>query len=217
MARDYLYGEVANFRCDIHALREFYEKEIRRQPSKPYFDNGANYVGWAITSRDGSIHDGIQHIPVSSGGPLAETAVQPTPLCKGPVEEALARLYAAGLRPFRVRVMALANHGFDMKFHCDAKREGWRVHVPIVTNPGAFFEWRIGEETVRRHFPADGRAWFVRVDKMHRAVNEGEGTGIRAHLLMSLRGVPAPSRFGADSELLPGLTRWARWARRLPV
>jgi len=216
MARNYLFGEVADFRCDIGAIRDFYESEIRSQPSKPYFDNGANYVGWAITSRDGTIHDAIQHIPLNivATKPMATIAVQPTPLCKGPVKEALDRLSEMGLKPFRVRVMALDDHGFEMKFHCDAKREGWRLHIPIATNPSAFFEWKIDEKIIRRHLPADGRAWFVRVDKMHRAVNEGSGTGTRAHLLMSLQGTPAPSRFGADSEMLPDAKTEARSHQR---
>jgi len=155
MARNYLFGEVANFRCDIGAIRDFYESEIRSQPSKPYFDNGANYVGWAITSRDGTIHDAIQHIPLDivATKPMATIAVQPTPLCKGPIKEVLDGLSEIGLKPFRVRVMALDDHGFEMKFHCDAKREGWRLHIPVVTNPGAFFEWKIDEKIIRRHLP----------------------------------------------------------------
>lgn len=214
MARDLLYGEVAGFRCDIDRLRAFYLAEVRREPSQPYFDNGVAYVGWAITSRDGSIHDAIQHIsrkPKAPGEPVQTSlgATVPTKLCRGVMKETMDLLAATGLSPFRARVMALDDRGFDMVFHRDADREAWRLHVPIITNPGAFFEWQFGGEIVRAHLPADGRAWFVRVDQMHRAVNEGVGHGERVHLLMSLRGVPAPRRFGSERKLLPSVAQAA--------
>jgi len=205
MARDYLYGELAGFRCDVAALRAFYESDVRPTPSQPYHDNGANYVGWAITSRDGSTHDGVQQVKRSS--PDASTvrgAVQPTPLCRGPMQEVMQRLAESGLGPYRARVMALADHDFEMLFHRDAERETWRLHVPIVTNPGAFFEWQIDGKLIREHLPADGRAWLVRVDQRHRAVNEGGGAGERVHLLMGLAQTPAAHRFGPQVRLLPG-------------
>lgn len=206
MARDYLCGEMEGFRCDVNALRAHYESEIRPQPSQPYFDNGANYVGWAITSRDGTTHDGIQHIKRSgSNVASARTAVQPTELCTGPMKDVMDRLTQTGLEPFRARVMALDDHDFNMTFHRDAERETWRLHVPIITNPGAFFEWQIDGKVVREHLPADGRAWFVRVDQIHRAVNEGKGHGERVHLLMSLVHNPAPRRFGPQTRPMPGL------------
>ncbi len=208
MAKDYLFGEVKNFRCDPAALRDFYEQRISPQPSQPYLDNGASYAGWAITSRDGSLHDGVQQISLKGTGPnagaaSARTAVRPTALCDGPVARVLLQLHAMGLRPFRVRVMALQDSGFEMEFHRDASKESWRLHVPIVTNEGAFFEWRVGETLVRKHLPADGRAWFVRVDRLHRAVNELPGKGTRVHLLMSLLDTPAPHRLGEEAMLLP--------------
>jgi hypothetical protein len=214
MARDLLYGEVADFRCDIAALRNYYGSEVRRHPSQPYFDNGANYVGWAITSRDGSIHDAIQHIPRKARGPgtgrqTSLRATLPTKLYKGPMQEVMDLLNASGLEPFRARVMALDEQGFEMNFHRDADKESWRLHVPIITNPGAFFEWQIDGKVMRAHLPADGRAWFVRVDQIHRAVNEGAGHGERVHLLMSLRQVPAPRRFGPERRLLPGVAAQA--------
>jgi hypothetical protein len=206
MARDYLCGEMAGFRCDIAALRTYYEQEIRPTPSQPYFDNGANYVGWAITSRDGSTHDGIQHIKRSTSNVnTARSMVQPTALCRGPMKDVMDQLVATRLEPFRARVMSLADHDFSMTFHKDAERETWRLHVPIITNPAAFFEWQIDGTVVREHLPADGRAFFVRVDQTHRAVNEGTGHGERVHLLMSLVQTPAPRRFGPDSRLLPGV------------
>lgn len=214
MARDFLYGEVAGFRCDIGSLRDFYRSEIRSEPSQPYFDNGVSYVGWAITSRDGSIHDAIQHIPrknsgAGTGRASSLGATLPTKLYRGPMKDVMDQLNATGLEPFRARVMTLDDQGFDMTFHRDANKESWRLHVPIITNPGSFFEWQIDGQVVRAHLPADGRAWFVRVDQIHRAVNEGAGHGERVHLLMSLRHVPAPRRFGPERMVVPGVAQAA--------
>jgi len=205
MARDYLCGEMAGFRCDVEALRAYYESEIRPQPAQPYYDNGASYVGWSITSRDGSTHDGVQHVR-RTGANVAATrqAVVPTALCGGAMKAVIDRLAGTGLEPYRARVMALADHDFDMSFHRDAERETWRLHVPIVTNDGAFFEWQVDGRLIREHLPADGRAFFVRVDQIHRAVNEGRGRGERVHLLMGLAQNPAPRRFGPQSRMLPG-------------
>jgi len=182
MARNYLFGEVANFRCNIGAIRDFYESEIRSQPSKPYFDNGANYVGWAITSRDGTIHDAIQHIPLDivATKPMATIAVQPTPLCKGPIKEVLDGLSEIGLKPFRVRVMALDDHGFEMKFHATPSAKGGVFIFRSSLTPALSLNGKSMKRSSVVTFLADGRAWFVRVDKMHRAVNEGSGAGTRA-------------------------------------
>jgi len=205
----YLCSELAGFRCDVAALRRFYETEVSRAPSQPYFDNGASYTGWAITSRDGTIHDGVQQLAKQPGRRRpgeapAQAAVLPTPLCAGPLKAALEALAAAGLKPFRARIMALADDAFTMAWHADAKHESWRLHVPIVTNPGCFFEWKVDERLLRRHLPADGRAWLVRVDRLHRAVNERQGAGVRVHLLMGLLEKPSAGQLGADRLALPG-------------
>jgi hypothetical protein len=125
------------------------------------------------------------------------------------MKDVMDQLNATGLEPFRARVMTLDDQGFDMTFHRDANKESWRLHVPIITNPGSFFEWQIDGQVVRAHLPADGRAWFVRVDQIHRAVNEGAGHGERVHLLMSLRHVPAPRRFGPERMVVPGVATQA--------
>ena len=208
MARDHLFGELAAFRCDVAAVRRYYEACVEPTPSTPYFDNGANYVGWAVTSRDGTVHDGIKQIPVDPAkrkpGELpGRMAVKPTPLCDGPVRQLMDNLALLGLRTCRARFMALPDQDFTMTWHADAKTESWRLHIPVITNPGAFFEWKFGNQVIRRHLPADGRAWFVRVDPQHRAVNQQRGAGTRVHLLMSLIENPAPRRFGPDFVAIP--------------
>jgi hypothetical protein len=87
--------------------------------------------------------------------------------------------------PSRVRLSKLDAQR-RLIFHCDSPVEEWRIHVPITTNPQCFFEWDFdgdGDPDERLHMPC-GTAWFVRVDKAHRFVNDGEEP--RVHLLMSL-------------------------------
>ena len=84
----------------------------------------------------------------------------------------------------------------------DAKKESWRLHVPIRTNPGCFFEWKLASGKIERvHFPADGRGYFVRVDQTHRAVNQMPEGAKRVHLLCGVRGRPAANLF-ADAYRL---------------
>lgn len=213
MAREFLFGDLAGFRCDVAALSRYYHDVVAPTPAQPYHDNGADYVGWAVTSRDGTVADGVQQISLDPTKPQPKNAlpvraaVQPTPLCQGPVKEVIEALRVLGLKPFRVRIMALVDNAAPMLWHRDSAKESWRLHIPIVTNPGCFFDWKLdGGRVVRRHLPADGRAWLVRVDQIHRAVNEAPGGGTRVHLLMGLLDTPGPQRLGSEALRLPGLT-----------
>lgn len=193
-----LYGKVKNFQADVPALRAHYENVIAKTEATPYFDNGTEYEGWSITSRDGTVLDGVRHIGkdarVKEGVKITE-AVKPTPLCTGAMMDTLNMIGALGLPYFRARVMRLKSEKFKMIFHRDAQKEAWRLHVPVITNPDSFFEWKLADGKVTRvHFPADGGAYLVRVDEMHRAVNNAPaGTPGRVHLLMSLRTPPDES------------------------
>ena len=211
MPLEFLYGRVANFRADVASLVRYYEEVVCREPPIPYHDNNASYEGWAVTSRDGTTSDGVRRIDrkaaatPGAGPPVVSPQGNiPTVLHVGAVAEVLDRLAALGLRHFRARVMRLSNEGFDMKWHRDADRESWRLHVPILTNPNSLFEWTLDDGSVHRiHMPADGTAWLIRVDKLHRAINNGPPGAVRVHLLMSLGKVPAPSQI-ADPFRLPG-------------
>ncbi|MSP83122.1 MAG: hypothetical protein EXQ94_09355 [Alphaproteobacteria bacterium] len=61
---------------------------------------------------------------------------------------------AVGLSWFRARVMRLTSGSFEMKFHRDADLESWRLHVPIITTPESFFEWRLDSGEIERHSPS---------------------------------------------------------------
>ena len=200
MPSDILYGRVARFRADVPRLAAYYDEVICKVPATQYHDNNASYEGWAITSRDGTTSDGVRRI--ERGGAAAAPAAPPAPSGKGTVPtllhagalaETLDALAALGLRHFRARVMRLSNEGFEMKWHRDADKESWRLHVPVITNPHSVFEWKLDDGTVHRiHMPADGGAWLIRVDKLHRAINSGPPGATRVHLLMSLAEAPKP-------------------------
>ncbi len=197
MPSRYLHGRFGQVRFDVDALRAHYEREIASTPPVPYFDNGVNYVGWAMLSFDGDIEQGVRQRPLGGAqkSRLASTATTPTPLCTGPMLQAIEDIRKTGLHPYRARVMRLESVGEVMTFHVDAKTETWRLHVPLETNPNSFFEWILpGGKLVRKHLPADGSGWFVRVDIPHRAINLPGATS-RIHLLMGVKGRPKTARF----------------------
>lgn len=216
MPADILYGRIANFRADIPALVGHYHDVVCKVPATTYHDNNASYEGWAVTSRDGTTSDGVRRIE-RNAAPVATASAAPAPpaapsgagniptlLCTGPLAGTLDGLSALGLRHFRARVMRLSNEGFEMKWHRDADKESWRLHVPVITNPNSVFEWKLDDGTVHRiHMPADGTGWLIRVDKLHRAINNGPPGATRVHLLASLAKPPAASAVEAPFMLTP--------------
>lgn len=183
-AQDVLFAKLANFQVDPKKLRTHFLKHVKQLPSLPYRDNRVDYIGWAITSRDGSVADGVRRISTNTKGPRG---VQPTGACTGYLAEVMKTVEAHGLNPYRVRIMQLESEGDEMPWHTDASRVAWRLHVPIITNPNSLFEWRRADGSVESvHLPADGSAWLVRVDVEHRAVNRSSEPSERVHLLMGI-------------------------------
>ncbi len=204
MPSEYLYGTVAGFQADVEALRAHYDKQIAPLPALAYKANDPSYVGWSVLSRDGTVEDGIRRVsldPAKQGIPMWQ-GNNPTSICTGVLLDTVRQLQDKGLWLYRTRMMRLEPNGREMTFHRDAKNESWRLHVPLYTNPGCFFEWQLPSGKVERiHFPADGRAYFVRVDVKHRAVNKMPEGAVRVHLLGGVRGQPAASLF-ADAFTL---------------
>jgi hypothetical protein len=201
-----LFGRVRGFSVNIEELVAYYNGVISKAESVPYFDNGSGYEGWSITSRDGTISDGVRRLEMNRENMQSvRQSSYETELCGGIVKDALGQLSDLTLEPMRVRVMRLKNEGREMTFHRDAKTACWRIHIPIVTNPNSFFEWKLASGEIRRvHLPADGSAWFVRVDTLHRAVNVSEFSADRVHMIMSLGASPNLEIFEdhSDSTLL---------------
>ena len=201
MPSELLYGELANFKVDIAELRKYYESTVLQSVGTDHVDGLSTYQGWALTSRDGSIADGVQ---ANRKGPALTGAVTPTALCTGVMRDTLEKVESLGLSYFRARVFRL-DHGYPMEFHIDVKHEAWRLHIPIFTAETSVFQWElVNGEIVSVHLPADGRAWLVRVDQLHRAVNTKEGAGDRVHVILSIeRGCTERRHFGANRYVLP--------------
>jgi hypothetical protein len=204
---DYLFAKVAGFSFDIGALKSHFYETVSRFPATSYRDNRVDYIGWAVTSRDGSLGDGVQRIstkskpgekPGNNRRGMARTGI-----CTGALEAAMDDLETIGFKPYRARLMSLTNEGEAMPFHTDAKQETWRLHIPIVTNEHCFFEWqRPGGAIESVHLPANGSAWLVRVDIDHRAVNFSGTPCERVHLLMGLNELPDIKALGQPRILI---------------
>jgi hypothetical protein len=196
MPNELFCGRVAGLTVTVPSLVGYYREVVEPAPATQYHDNEATYEGWSLTSRDGTIGDGVQRIDrkaVKQAGDK-RMGTLPTPLFRGHVVEVIDQIVALGLKPHRVRVMRLAHEGCEMKWHRDADTESWRLHVPIITNEHSFFQWKLDESEQRLHLPA-GSGWLVRVDELHRAVNLNPAGGVRVHLLMSLSGIPRREAF----------------------
>jgi hypothetical protein len=196
MPKELLCGQVAGLTVNVPALVKYYREVVEPAPATQYHDNDAAYEGWSLTSRDGTITDGVKRIDRKVVKEVGDKrmGILPTPLLRGYAVEVIDQIVALGLKPHRVRVMRLAHEGFEMKWHRDADTESWRLHVPIITNDHSFFEWKLNDGKWRVHLPA-GCGWLVRVDELHRAVNLNPAGGFRVHLLMSLSGVPRREAF----------------------
>lgn len=207
-AAEVLYARLANFQVDVARLREHFEVAERAVEPIPYRDNRVDYLGWAVTSRDGSVDDGVRRISNGNGAGKVtgdkgnQRGVMRSQICSGYLAEVMDDLEGLPIAPYRARFMQLKSEGEEMPFHVDAKEEAWRLHIPLVTNPDALFQWCLPDGRIESvHLPADGSAWLVRVDVMHRAINPTGGVQARVHLLMGLG--KAPSR-----ELLADTVRF---------
>lgn len=156
------------------------------------------FGGWSVWSSNGSYRDGWQqghrilaqnHLTeeerrreltkLGLASPLDFR--KPTEICHGYLAEVLKTIDLAGLYPRRARIIQLSPHS-SSSWHRDAPDHIYmvRLHIPILTNPGCFFE----TETERAHLPADGRAYFLFVNGMHRVVNDGDTP--RYHLVVDV-------------------------------
>lgn len=163
-------------------------KEITRQ--SPAFG------GWSVLSMTGSYKDGWQQghllLKVDTEDEKKQqikktipqkfyTFTNKTEICIGYMDEVIELVKSKGLRPARARIICLTA-GMACSWHRDAPDEIYavRLHIPIITNHGCFFE------TVddREHMPADGSGYFIAVNREHRVVNDGGSD--RFHLVMDV-------------------------------
>ena len=195
-----MFATLADFKVDVSRLREHFENSVQNEVATPYRDYRVDYLGWSVTSRDGSLDDGVKRI--SKADKNTKRGTTKTSICTGYLEEVIDELRSRELAIYRARIMQLVSNGEEMPFHRDAEKETWRLHIPIKTNSESYFEWRRSDGSVESvHLPADGSAYLVRVDLEHRAVNRSADPIDRVHLLMGVS--PAPPRDSLTEPLLP--------------
>lgn len=179
---------------DIEKLQDHLEKYVI--PLEPMKQSDA-FGGWSVLSSNGSYQDGwhqghllmqvhtnntaIQQGLTKMGAKRSSEYVIPTEICHGYLNEVVNEITKTGLRPRRARVIRLSA-GSASSWHRDSPDHSRmvRLHVPIFTNAGCFFE----VEGEREQLPATGRAYLLRVNRLHRVVNEGAEH--RYHLVMDV-------------------------------
>lgn len=206
-----MIAEKWDLKLDIEKLRDFLlqnvlDKEITKQTEA--------FGGWSVLSSDGDFRDGWQqgHLLFRPGvreevkrqikAQLKKSITEytyETEICKGYMREVIEIIRNSGLSPHRARVIRLSA-GMACSWHRDAPDNIYsvRLHVPIVTNEGCFFETRYGRE----HLPADGSAYFLYVNNEHRVVNEGDKD--RFHLVMDVKDTTGVSQFHRLSDFKHG-------------
>lgn len=186
--------EQLNYRVDVNRLKEHLIQEVLPLPGFI----GSVFSGWSVLSSDGSCEDGFQNgsaLYIERGGvrvpdieamKLAgvkpnEAYRIPTEICTGYLKEVMDQIEALGFYPCRARITKLA-----AKTRLDWHRDGHdgeyaaRLHIPIITNPQVIFETEEGPS----HLEADGSAYLLRVNRMHRVLNDGDDP--RYHLIMNI-------------------------------
>jgi hypothetical protein len=187
----------------IDEICQFLQKEVF--PLEP-IHQAKSFGGWSILSSNGDYRDGwhqghhLYRADLDVGKvrqKLRESAVKneseyvvPTRLCSGPIKELIDFVAYSRLEPSRARIIRLTP-GMSCSWHMDAPIDQYavRLHVPLITNSGCFFE----TETERAHLPADGAAYFLFVNRLHRVINEG--SSFRYHLVMDVRDSNQVSKF----------------------
>lgn len=188
-----LFAKLKGFSVDIDRLRKQFVSISKKFDPVQYKDNDVSYFGWAVTSRDGGTQDGVRRISLKSGSEFdKKRGKEYTDICTGYLREVMDKLKEYDIDPYRARIMQIESEGSEMPLHTDASQETWRLHIPIDTNSDSLFEWERENNIIESiHIPADGSAYLVRVDVMHRAVNRTKDKKSRVHLLMGCNKNPS--------------------------
>lgn len=172
----------------------------------PSVQQHPSFYGWSVYSRDGSVSDGWTSASASINQEMSlremraalerskagtiESAKCPTEICHGYLLELMQFFEANELSPRRARIICLPKGGTSI-WHRDGPDNLYavRLHVPIITNSECFFE----TESERAHLPADGGAYFIKVNRIHRVVNGGASD--RFHLVMEVKDAKHITKF----------------------
>lgn len=185
-----------SFSFDLQRLRQHCFDHIFPLES---VQQGVGFGGWSVLSANGSYKDGWQkgHVAFDMAersdtmehlnklGLLDREFNVPTEICTGYMLELIQSITEKGFSPRRARVIRLTA-GYSSALHRDYPPEHnfYRLHVPIITNEKCFFECERGIA----HLPADGNALVIRVNQLHRVINNS--TQDRYHLVMDAAVTP---------------------------
>lgn len=190
-------SEKLNLNLKIDILRDSILTKIKTcDPIEVY----PGYGGWSLTSIDATISAGWNEKSVvfNADGSMNETETRgqfkrlllpdtfshhlPTQMMTDKIAEVIKRLQVLGLRIARVRLSYL-KPGATLYWHTDThpSQYGARLHIPVQTNSECFFEF----ENEKIHLPADGNAYFLRINRRHRYINLG--SEIRYHIIMDVQ------------------------------
>jgi len=187
--------EPINLHFDIVKLQEHINQHvIHFEPAQ----QSPQFGGWSVLSSNGNYQDGWhpgflalkdgmteeqkQQTLQNMGAKRSTEYVIPTEICHGYLEEVVSKIKESGFGPRRARIIKLLAQS-ESVWHRDAPDhyDSVRLHIPIMTNSECFFEI---SETERQHIPANGQAYLVRVNRLHRVVNGGPTD--RYHLVMDV-------------------------------
>lgn len=188
--------EKMPFGYDIELLRKHLREFVLPLPRT---DQSDAFGGWSITSSNGDFKDGWfrGHLILEKGNfnnieelrkeflkkgiPLPSQSTVPTEICHGYFSQVMEDIKNRGLSPCRARVICLKSQS-QSTWHQDMPSDqyGVRLHIPILTNEGCFFECDEGGA----HLPADGSAYLLSVNRRHRVINNGNEH--RYHIVMDI-------------------------------
>lgn len=200
-----IFERLENFTVDIEKLQRHLLDSVI--PFAPPVMLNDHFGGWSVFSAEGTYKDGWQsgHSCLRQEGsrmvfdeelakqiglkPILEYK-KPTEICTGYLLEVMTRLEELKLYPRRARISLIAPGG-ETIWHYDGPKEEYsvRLHIPILTNEHCFFATEEGNA----HLPADGSAYLLRVNRLHRAVNHGMSD--RYHLIADVWDVDHISQF----------------------
>ena len=197
-----IYEELP-FQFDVEKLQEHVRESVLSFP--PHMV-GKFFGGWSVLSSNGSYLDGwgsgerIYDPTFMPGSTMEEKLatvgikpssayVKPTEVCHGYLQEIIDQIRDANLYPVRARLSVLKANG-KSSLHRDGNDDEYhvRLHIPIITNPSCTFDCDEGSA----HLPANGRAYLLRVNRMHQVFNGGGED--RIHLIMSVRDTAGVSK-----------------------
>ena len=195
-----LCGEKATFGFDIEKLRDWYETIVT--PLPPVFPGREGFWGgWGIWTDSGRWEDGFaqgRRSSIETGFDKVQPSAPgfrnshgqrvPTSIFTGYITEVMDTIWDLNLSPSRVRVAMLKPGGGTTDWHRDIDGDIYmaRLHIPIYTNDRCKF-CIMNEQTgteYKKHFPADGSAYFVSTNLVHRAYNGGDEP--RVHIIMDI-------------------------------